>query len=653
MFLGTHSPRLDDKGRLFLPAKFRDRMADGLVVTRGQERCLYVFPMDEFLKVTQQMQAAPDHEQGGPRLHPRLPLRRLRRGAGQAGPRHDPGQPARLRGADPRVHRHRRRLPRRGLGHRRPGPPTSSPPSRASPTSPRRSSPDSSDRAPDPLDPLTAVPLEPGLQPLRIPGRLPPPRAASLGADGDLTAGPPQHRAEHRPAPHHPQHRTEHHAAAPTTTQHQHRPAGDVDERTRNGRRPARSRPSRPHRRAAGAGPARPPAPSTSTAPWAWAATPRRILERCPDGPRRGHRPRPGGAGASRPSGSRRMPVALTFVHAVYDEVPRALAEAGVDHVDAALFDLGVSSLQLDEADRGFSYSQDAPLDMRMDQSAGLTAAEVLNTYDASDLEPVLREFGEERFARKIVARRSSASARPSRSPPPAASSSCSRRSCPAASQKSGGHPGKRTFQALRIEVNAELSVWARCPAARDRRARPSAAGSPSCPTTRSRTGSPSASSPPAPRAAAPQGLPVELPEHAAYLRLLTRGAEEAERRGAGRQPPIRLGAAARRRAHPSTLPPLPAAAPRRERTDEPADCDGEGRISGTCPEGRPPATAAGRPGRRRAPGQRRLRRAVHDPAVRWAVSACSCSTPPWPRGRSPCTTCSPPPASSPTPRTR
>jgi MraZ protein len=59
MFLGTHSPRLDDKGRLFLPAKFRDRMSDGLVVTRGQERCLYVFPMDEFLKVTQQMQAAP------------------------------------------------------------------------------------------------------------------------------------------------------------------------------------------------------------------------------------------------------------------------------------------------------------------------------------------------------------------------------------------------------------------------------------------------------------------------------------------------------------------------------------------------------------------------------------------------------------------
>ena len=59
MFLGTHTPRLDDKGRLFLPAKFRERLSTGLVVTRGQERCLYVFPMDEFLKVTQQMQAAP------------------------------------------------------------------------------------------------------------------------------------------------------------------------------------------------------------------------------------------------------------------------------------------------------------------------------------------------------------------------------------------------------------------------------------------------------------------------------------------------------------------------------------------------------------------------------------------------------------------
>ena len=77
MFLGTHNPKLDEKGRLFLPAKFRDRLADGLVVTRGQERCLYVFPMDEFVRLAAQMQQAPDDEQGRPRLHARLPLRRL------------------------------------------------------------------------------------------------------------------------------------------------------------------------------------------------------------------------------------------------------------------------------------------------------------------------------------------------------------------------------------------------------------------------------------------------------------------------------------------------------------------------------------------------------------------------------------------------
>ena len=138
MFLGTHSPRLDDKGRLFLPAKFRERMADGLVVTRGQERCLYVFPMDEFLKVTQQMQAAPTTSKAV-----RDFTRVFLSGASDEVPDKQ-GRvtiPANLRayaGPDPRVHRHRRRLPRRGLGHRRRGTPTSRAPSRASPTSPRR-----------------------------------------------------------------------------------------------------------------------------------------------------------------------------------------------------------------------------------------------------------------------------------------------------------------------------------------------------------------------------------------------------------------------------------------------------------------------------------------------------------------------------------
>src|SRR5690242_4451200 len=141
-----------------------------------------------------------------------------------------------------------------------------------------------------------------------------------------------------------------------------------------------------------------------------------------------------------------------SYVHAVYDEVPQVLADLGLDVVDAALFDLGVSSLQLDEPDRGFAYSQDAPLDMRMDQSAGLTAAEVLNTYSADELATVLRDYGEERFARKIAA----AVVRERQSEPFTTSArlvELLRRVVPAASQRTGGRPGKRTFQALRIEV--------------------------------------------------------------------------------------------------------------------------------------------------------------------------------------------------------
>ena len=244
----------------------------------------------------------------------------------------------------------------------------------------------------------------------------------------------------------------------------------------------------------------------------------------------------------------------VTFVHAVYDDVQRALDEAGVDHVDAALYDLGVSSLQLDEADRGFSYSQDAPLDMRMDQSAGLTAAEVLNTYDASELETVLRDFGEERFARKIVA----AIVRERETEPFTTSGrlvDLLKKVVPAASQKSGGHPGKRTFQALRIEVNAELSVWA---AALPRAIDALAVGGRIAVlsyhsledriTKRVLTAGAKGSS--------PHGLPVELPEHAAYLRLLTRGAEEAsaeEQASNPRSASVRLRAAERTRTTPAT----------------------------------------------------------------------------------------------------
>ena len=235
------------------------------------------------------------------------------------------------------------------------------------------------------------------------------------------------------------------------------------------------------------------------------------------------------------------------FVHAVYDEVPEALAGLGLDRMDAALFDLGVSSLQLDETDRGFSYSQDAPLDMRMDQGSGLTAADVLNTYEAADLERVIREYGEERFARKIAG----AIVRERESAPFTTSArlvELLKRAVPASSQKSGGHPGKRTFQALRIEVNAELSVWARAlPRAVDLlgvggRIAVLSYHSLEDRITKRVLGEGA-------RSSSPEGLPVELPEHAAYLRLLTRGAEEAsleEQHANPRSASVRLRAAER-----------------------------------------------------------------------------------------------------------
>src|SRR3954466_14728635 len=94
----------------------------------------------------------------------------------------------------------------------------------------------------------------------------------------------------------------------------------------------------------------------------------------------------------------------FTAVHAVYDELPDVLDDLGLAAVDAVLFDLGVSSMQLDVRERGFAYAADAPLDMRMDGTSGRTAADVLNTYDVGELTRVLREYGEERFARKIAA---------------------------------------------------------------------------------------------------------------------------------------------------------------------------------------------------------------------------------------------------------
>ncbi len=151
----------------------------------------------------------------------------------------------------------------------------------------------------------------------------------------------------------------------------------------------------------------------------------------------------------------------LTLVHAVYDEIPSVLADHGIDAVDGILFDLGVSSMQLDQRERGFAYAEDAPLDMRMDESTGPTAADVLNTYPAAELARILRSYGEERFARQIAR----AIVRARESAPFTDSArlvQLLRDTIPAPARRTGGHPAKRTFQALRIEVNDELGVLRR-----------------------------------------------------------------------------------------------------------------------------------------------------------------------------------------------
>ena len=220
----------------------------------------------------------------------------------------------------------------------------------------------------------------------------------------------------------------------------------------------------------------------------------------------------------------------FTAVHAVYDELPRVLADLGLaprSSVSAVLLDLGVSSLQLDEEERGFAYRHDAPLDMRMDQRSGPTAAQVLNTYDQADLERILREFGEERFAKRVAA----AVVR-ERAGRPFTSSArlveLLRSAVPAASQKSGGHPAKRTFQALRIEVNGELeALKAALPSAVDALAVGGRIAVLSYHSLEDRMTKQVLAA--GARSGTPLGLPVELPERAPYLRLLTRGAVEPD----------------------------------------------------------------------------------------------------------------------------
>jgi len=216
----------------------------------------------------------------------------------------------------------------------------------------------------------------------------------------------------------------------------------------------------------------------------------------------------------------------LHLRHTVYDGIAEVLAELGLPRVDGVLFDLGVSSLQLDADERGFSYSRDADLDMRMDPTTGATAAEVLNTYPVPALARILREYGEERFASRIASfigrRREKEPFRRS-----AELVELLYEAVPAASRRTGGHPAKRTFQALRIEVNGELdALEAAMPAAVDALAvggRIVVLAYHSLEdkivkrelTTRATSTS-------------PMDLPVELPGHGPELRLLVRGSEQA-----------------------------------------------------------------------------------------------------------------------------
>ncbi|HEY8416932.1 MAG TPA: 16S rRNA (cytosine(1402)-N(4))-methyltransferase RsmH [Limnochordales bacterium] len=149
---------------------------------------------------------------------------------------------------------------------------------------------------------------------------------------------------------------------------------------------------------------------------------------------------------------------AVTLVHGNFRDLAAILARLGVSRVNGVLFDLGVSSFQLDEAERGFTYRADAPLDMRMDPQQPLTAAELVNTRPAQELARIIREYGEERWASRIAAAIVQARARrPFTSTLQLAE--VVKEAIPAAARRRGPHPARRTFQALRIAVNDELGA--------------------------------------------------------------------------------------------------------------------------------------------------------------------------------------------------
>ncbi len=212
----------------------------------------------------------------------------------------------------------------------------------------------------------------------------------------------------------------------------------------------------------------------------------------------------------------------VVMVQARYD----AIAGAVDGPVDGVLFDLGVSSMQLDRPERGFSYAVDAPLDMRMDPTAGLTAADIVNTYDEAALAGILRRFGEERFAGRIAAQLVRRRAvQPFRRTGELVE--LLYQAIPAPARRTGGHPAKRTFQALRIAVNGELdSLQAALPAALDMLAPGGRIVVMAYQSLEDRIVKNVFSQ--ATSSRTPQGLPVELPGHQPQFVALTRGAEKA-----------------------------------------------------------------------------------------------------------------------------
>ncbi|BBY42141.1 16S rRNA (cytosine(1402)-N(4))-methyltransferase RsmH [Mycolicibacterium celeriflavum] len=236
----------------------------------------------------------------------------------------------------------------------------------------------------------------------------------------------------------------------------------------------------------------------------------------------------------------------VTLVRTRYDGIATALSETDwrTGKADGMLFDLGVSSMQLDRTERGFSYATDAPLDMRMDPDAELTAADVVNTYDQKSLTRLLREFGDERFAGRIAA---ALVRRRTRQPFRTTGELVELlyQAIPAPARRTGGHPAKRTFQALRIAVNGELdSLRAALPAALSALAPGGRIAVMAYQSLEDRIVKSAFAAATASRT--PPGLPVELPGHGPEFVALTRGAERATPEEIERNPrsaPVRLRA--------------------------------------------------------------------------------------------------------------